>query len=165
MENWRSQAEDSASTSDIFPYSLSNLPSSLSNLPQLYSQFSPIQDHFSSHTLQIPQISHHPIPLRKYVVQQETQIPLVTPHKMTLEETMATIAAGQSLLVESMTRLLSRLENSSPRQQVVNDLAAGISNINLDRAAPPHQSYLPQNHVNGSAGRSQMERPSYAPVH
>lgn len=62
---------------------------------------------------------------------------------MTLEETMASLAAGQSLLVKSMTRILSRLENStpSPNQQAVNDLTAGIGNINLDKNLPPHQQY------------------------
>ena len=83
---------------------------------------------------------------------------------MTLEETMATIAAGQSMLVESMTRLLSRLEDSSPRQQVVNDLANGIGNINLDRAVPPHQNFIPQNRTSEQVRQSRLGRPSYAPI-
>lgn len=155
MENWRPQEEDSTSTSDIFPPPLSHPP--LSHLPQVYPQSPSIHDRFSSHTLQIPQILHHPVPVQEYIRQQTAQSSLSRIQNMTLEETMALIAMGQSLIVDSMTKLSAKLEDSSPRTQMVNDLAAGIGGINLDRAAPPHQSFAPQH-------QNQRDRPSYAPT-
>lgn len=161
MENWRSNSEDSSTTSD-------NFTSSISQLPQIYPPTSSPQIHhsipnqFSSQSLQVPQLSDHPFHINDYNHHQN-QRPIT--QSMNLEETMASIAAGQNLLVESMTRLMTRLENVSPAQQALNDLTTGMGNINLDRNAPPHQSYDPQaQRRDQPRQRGQGERPSYAPT-
>lgn len=146
MEDWRSRA-DSSTTDD-------NFITSISQLPQIYPFLSPPQNHFSTHTLQIPNISHNPQILQNHVEIEDSVHPPQHPVAMSLEETIASLAAGQSLLVESMARLISRLDNASPRQQAVNDLATGIGNINLDRNAPPHQQY----------SLRPQTRASYAPI-
>lgn len=153
MENWRSQAEDSSTTDD-------NFISSLSNLPQIYHPSPFLQNHFSSNTLQTPAQIRPP-----QIINAEHQIPTASQRVMSLEETMASIAAGQSLLVESMSRLMARLEETSPAQQAVNELATGIGNINLDRHPPPHHTFPSQQRATDTARPSrQTERVSYAPI-
>lgn len=155
MENWRSQGRDSSSTRD-------NFISSISHLPQIYNRTPSSQNHFSLNTLQIPTTSHHPQNSQHYPTPVITQ---PANHTMSLEETMASLAAGQTLLVESLSRLLTRLDNHSSPQRTVDDLAAGIGNINLDRHIPPHQCFnaRPQSEtMNRPTGHG--ERPSYAPM-
>lgn len=155
MQNCRSQAGDSSTTDD-------NFISSLSNLPTIYHTSSSPQNQFSSLTLQTPDHIFHPQTNDTHIL---NQFHIQTPRIMSLEETMASIAAGQSLIVESMSRLMARLEESSPRQHAVNDLTAGIGNINLDRSAPPHQQFPTQGRTTDSVRplRNQ-ERASYAPA-
>lgn len=118
MENWRNQDKDSSTTSEKFP-------SSISDLPQIYHNSSDIHNHFSTRTLHIPSHNFQPTliqsfqPSSQFLSQSSTRM-------MTLEESIASIAAGQNLLVESLARLMTRLDETSPRHQVVNDLAAGI---------------------------------------
>lgn len=160
MENWRSQAEESSTASD-------NFIENISHLPQIYPILSSSQNQFSAQTLHTPHILHNPH-ISNYLSQtipyQETPSTHTNHRSMTLEETMAALAAGQSLIVESMARLMTRLENVSPVQQAVNDLTAGIGNINLDRNPPPHQQFLGQTrpgNLNQSSHR--QDRASYAP--
>lgn len=161
MEHWRSQEDKSSTASD-------NFMTNIWNLPQIYPSSSSSFNQISTQTLQTPHVLHNPQfsdHLQTDDVYCNVKSNSATQRNMTLEETMASLAAGQSLIVESMARLMTRLENTSPVQQAVNDLTTGIGNINLDRNPPPQQQFPIQSRIGNLDGPPHLQgRASYAPA-
>lgn len=86
---------------------------------------------------------------------------------MTLEETITSLTAGQSLQLESITmvKILTWLDAISTFQQVLDELVAVIANINLDQFIPPHNDQ--PDHGQADTMNRPLQRtlkPSFSPM-
>lgn len=88
-----------------------------------------------------PHLLHHPPPFFQHHSAPQQHHPAPNPD---LSTTLAQLAAGQQELFESLRNLSVRVDSANHRS--VDQLAAGLENINLGRQPAPHLA-VPQPHI------------------